>query len=102
MIVHILLGRARGDLSDDERRELGEAIASLGSVPGVQNLTWGPDFSGRGQGYTHGAVMYFADKPALDAYQKNEHHRAVVAILDGLLTDKLVVDYETESNGISG
>jgi quinol monooxygenase YgiN len=101
VIVHILLGRARDDLTEGERRELGEAIASLSTVPGVRDFTWGPDFSGRGKGYTHGAVMQFANRAALDAYQTNEHHRAVVAILGRLLIDKLVVDYETGSSGIS-
>jgi hypothetical protein len=101
MIVHILLVRARDDLSAAERATVEEKLASLGTVPEVQNMSWGPDFSGRSKGYTHGAVMHFADLAALNRYQQNEHHRSVVAYFDTVLADKLVVDYETESSGIS-
>lgn len=101
MIVHILLIRPREDLSAEEQQELEEALASLRTVLGVQRFTWGPDFSGRGKGYTYGAVMHFADRPALNAYGGNEAHLRVVSVLQRLTADRLVVDYEVDSSGIS-
>jgi hypothetical protein len=102
VIVHLLMLRVRSNLTDAERREFDRAVESLASVPGVQSMSWGADFSGRAKGLTHGAVLHFADRDALDGYQRNEHHRAVVATLDRLTTEKLVIDYETDSSGISG
>lgn len=102
MIVHVLLMHVRDDLSDEDRREFEDAAASLAAVPGVEEMTWGPDFSGRGKGFTHAAVMHFPDRDALSTYQADPDHRRVVALFDRLLSDKLVVDYETESSGISG
>lgn len=95
MIVHILLGKEREGLSDDERREMNEAIARLRDVPGVQRLSAGPNFSERSKGYQQAAVMYFADREALDRYQKDERHLQVVAILNRLLPERLIADYET-------
>ncbi len=95
MIVHILLGKEREGLSDDERQELAQAIGRLRDVPGVQRLSAGPNFSERSRGYQQAAVMYFEDRKALDGYLKDERHLDVVAVLNRLLPDRLIADYET-------
>ena len=102
MIVHVVLGKGRDDLSGEEERELAEAFGALASVPGVAELSWGPNFSARSKGYTHGAVMYFEDREALGAYLQNERHRTIVQTLDRLMPERLVLDYETGSSGIVG
>jgi len=102
MIVHIVLMRLRDDLTEEERREFEAAAASLADVSGVEDMTWGPDFSGRGKGFTHAAVIHLTDRDALATYQRDELHRNVVAIFDRLLREKLVIDYETGRSGISG
>lgn len=94
MIVHILLGKAREGITDEENQELMGAISRLRDVPGVERFSAGPNFSERAQGYTHAAVMYFADREALDGYLKHEQHLQVVAILNRLLPQRLVADYE--------
>jgi hypothetical protein len=96
MIVHILLGKERAGLTDDERQELREAISRLRDVPGVQQFSAGPNFSERSQGYQQAAVMYFSDRDALDGYLKHEQHLAVVDILNRLLPERLIADYEAE------
>lgn len=95
MIVHILLGKERAGLTDAERHELTEAIAQLRDVPGVQHFSAGPNFSQRSQGYQQAAVMYFTDRNALDGYLKHEVHLQVVAMLNRLLPERLIADYET-------
>ncbi len=95
MIVHILLGKEREGLTDDERQELRDVISQLREVPGVQDFSAGPNFSQRSQGYQQAAVMYFADRDALDGYLKHDKHLAVVAVLNRLLPERLIADYET-------
>jgi hypothetical protein len=95
VITHLLLLQARADLTEYEERELGEAVYGLTSVPGVQNFSWGPDFSGRGKGYTHAAVMYFDSRDALQTYMDNDRHKEIVRTLNRLAPERLVIDYET-------
>lgn len=94
MIVHILLLKARANLSAYDEDLLGETIYGLAAVPGVQNLTWGPDFSGRAQGYTQAAVMHFANRDALQRYMDDSRHKQAVEIFDRLAPERLVFDYE--------
>lgn len=94
MIVHVLLLQARSNLSAYDEQELGEAIYTLRGLPVVQSLTWGPDFSGRGKGYTHAAVMTFADRGALRAYTDDPEHKRIIEVLNRLAPERLVIDYE--------
>jgi hypothetical protein len=95
VIAHLLLLQVRADLTEYEERELGETVYGLSAVPGVQNFTWGPDFSGRGKGYTHAAVMYFESREALQRYMDNARHKEIVQTLNRLAPERLVIDYET-------
>ncbi len=101
MIVHIVLIEPRPDLTDRERSELEETIPQLATVPGVRNFTWGPDFSGRSKGYAYAAVMHFDARDALHTYGADGIHRGIVAIFERLTVERLVVDYETRTSGIS-
>lgn len=94
MLIHVLLGKARDGLSPEELRELEAAVASLREVPGVEDFSWGVNFSERARGFTHGAVMGFADREALDGYQRDPLHVAVVEILNRVMPDRMIVDYE--------
>lgn len=101
MIIHIVLGKPRDDLSGDERQELDEALSALDGVPGVMAMTWGRDISGRGKGYTTAAVMQFESRETLDQYQIHPEHQRVVQVLNRLMPDRLIVDYVTDTSGIS-
>ena len=94
MIVHLVLGKPREDLSAEETAELEAAIASLGEVRSVMDMTWGPDFSGRGKGYAYAAVLRFADRGALQEYQDDALHKQVVETFNRLMPERLIVDYE--------
>src|SRR5947209_20314226 len=61
MLVHIVLVRGPEGMSAEDREEMAQALGSLAKVPGVKDMTWGPDVSARGKGYTHAAVMNFDD-----------------------------------------
>ena len=94
MIAHLVLLQARADLTAYEERELGEAVMGLASVPGVRNFSWGPDFSGRGKGYTHAAVMYFDSRDGLQGYLDDAGHKEIVQTLNRLAPERLIIDYE--------
>lgn len=94
MIVHILLLQARSNLSAYEERELGEALNMISALPMVEEMTWGPDFSGRGRGYTHGAVVHFSSREALQTYQDDATHKQAIEVFNRLAPERLVIDYE--------
>ncbi len=101
MVVHMVLGKPREGLGEAEQGELTGWFDSLRSIPGVMELTWGLDFSGRGDGYTFGAVVHFADREALQRYLTHPDHLLVVNVLNRVMVKRLVLDYETATSGIS-
>lgn len=96
MIVHVVLARAREDLTSAEEQELAETLAGLKRVPGVRDFSSGPDISGRGKGYTHAAVMRMESRDGLQAYLSDELHLRIVETLNRLAPDRLIIDYETD------
>jgi aminoglycoside phosphotransferase (APT) family kinase protein len=94
MIVHLLLLQTSGTRSAYDEQQLGEALYALKAIPAVHSMTWGPDFSGRAKGYTHAAVLQFADRDALQSYLDHPEHKRVVEILNRLAPDRLIADYE--------
>lgn len=101
MIVHVLVCKARDNLTPDQDAELVNTLHSLREVPGVLEMSAGPNLSQGSKGYTHGAVLRFQSQETLQAYLVDTRHRQLAAQLDHLLADLLVVDYETETSGIS-
>ncbi len=101
MVVHMVLGKPLDDLDEPAQRELASALGSLGSIPGVMELTWGSDFSGRGDGYTFGAVIHLADREALQHYLTHPGHLQVVDVLNRVMPERLVLDYETATSAMS-
>ena len=79
MIEHIVLFRWTSDATPEQIEEVLAGLRGLqGRISGILNLTCGEDFSGRAQGYTHGLVVRFTDRAALDAYGPHPAHRRVV------------------------
>jgi hypothetical protein len=101
VIVHIVLGKVADGLTDDESKELTDAFRRLGEVPGVQDFSCGPNISERSRGYTHAATMRFQDAGTAQAYQTHPLHLEIVRVLNRLAPERLVVDYEIGTSGIS-
>lgn len=101
MIAHIVLCKPKDASSPANKTDLENALAQLSRVPGVQGFSTGEDFSGRGQGYTEAMIMYFRDRASLQTYMTHPEHLRVVDILNQVAPERLVIDYETGSNGIS-
>ena len=68
-------------------------------IPGILDLTWGPNLSTEGldQGFTHSFVMVFKSAAARDAYLPHPEHQAVVQKLMPKLASVIVCDHEFEA-----
>jgi hypothetical protein len=96
MIEHVVLFKAKPDAPPEKLEAMLRALTDLkGKVPGILSISAGTNFSTRGQGYTHGLVVRFPDRAALEAYQPHPAHQSVVAEHVRPLTEGvLAVDYE--------
>jgi hypothetical protein len=64
---------------DESRKQhhLAELAALQSRVPGVVDLKLGANFTDRAGGYTHGLIVTFADRDALENYMIHPEHVAV-------------------------
>ena len=96
MIAHIVLFRWTEEAKPEAiDRAIAELRGLKGRIAGLVDLTGGPNFSDRSKGFTHGFVMHFTDRAALNAYLPHpEHQRVVQTFLTPIRAEILVVDYE--------
>jgi len=96
LIEHIVLFKIKTDASEDKKRAMLYALLDLKDrVPGILHASAGVNFSARAQGYTHGFVVRFKDRAALDAYLPHPAHVAVVEThVKPLSEGVLALDYE--------
>jgi len=96
MIEHIVLFRWKEDASQDAiDRVVAELRALKGKIPGIVDLSCGANFSDRANGYTHGLVVRFADRSALEAYGPHpDHQRVVQKLINPIRADILALDFE--------
>ena len=96
MIEHIVLFQFQPDASLEA---IAAAVAGLkglkDKIPGIVSLSCGENFCDRAQGYTHGLVVRFVDKAALEAYQPHPAHQEVVEqLIKPIKLQVLAMDYE--------
>jgi Stress responsive A/B Barrel Domain len=74
---------------------LSERRGLKGKIAGIVDLSCGANFSQRAKGYTHGLVVRFTDRAALEAYGPHpEHQRIVQNLISPIRADILALDYE--------
>jgi hypothetical protein len=97
MVEHILLMRWTDEASKETiDNALAELRALKNKIAGIVDLSCGANFSERAKGYTHGLIIRFADRAALEAYFPHpEHQRVVQNFIDPIRADTLILDYET-------
>jgi hypothetical protein len=96
MIEHVVLFRWQENASQEA---IDTAVLELrklkNRIPGIVDLSCGTNFSARAKGYTHGLVVRFTDRPALEAYGPHpEHQRVVQNFINPIRADILALDYE--------
>jgi hypothetical protein len=96
MIEHIVLFRWTEAASEEAKNEIMAELRRLkGKIPGIIDLSCGTNFCDRSKGYTHGLVVRFTDRAALEAYGPHpEHQRVVQSFIAPIRADILAVDYE--------
>jgi hypothetical protein len=96
MVEHIVLFRWSEDASQEAIDSVVAELRGLKSkIAGVVDLSCGANFSDRAKGYTHGLVVRFMDRAALEAYGPHpEHQRVVQNFINPIRADILALDYE--------
>jgi Stress responsive A/B Barrel Domain len=95
MYIHTFLFQWHPSVTAEMKNRAAREIRALqGQVPGLLETSYGTNISSRSQGFTHGGVMKFRDKAALDAYSPNPVHQKLVDWLMPLLKAAAELDYE--------
>ena len=95
MFIHTFLFQWHQGVAEDMKEKAAREIRALqGQIPGLMETSYGANISARSQGYTHGGVMKFRDKAALDAYPPHPVHQKLVDWLMPLLKVAAELDYE--------
>ena len=97
MVEHLVLFKVRAGVSEDAIDAMQEALKGLQkAIPGILEITVGTNFSERSQGFTHGLLVRFQDRAALDTYIPHPAHEdARKNYILPIVEDVLVVDFET-------
>jgi len=94
MYVHVVLFRWQDTAApEDIDHVMAELLDLKGKVPGLVESTGGANESTRSQGYSHGAVMKFQDRAALEAYATHPAHQRVLQLLAAVMAQVVVLDY---------
>ncbi len=96
MVEHLVLFKVKPGTGAEAIQAMQDALLGLrDAIPGILEITVGANFSERSQGFTHGLLVRFQDRAALDTYIPHPAHEEtrntyILPIVD----DVLVVDYE--------
>lgn len=96
MIEHIVLFKWQSTAAPESVTAAMNSLAAMpGQIPMIIALSCGENFCDRAQGFTHGLVVRFADRAALDQYQVHPVHQAIVQNqIKPIVSDVLAMDYE--------
>ena len=96
MVEHIVLFRWTDEASQQAKDNAVAELRNLKSkIPGIVDLSCGTNFSDRAKGYTHGLVVRFKDRAALETYGPHpEHQRVVQNFITPIRAEILALDYE--------
>jgi hypothetical protein len=99
-VMHVVLFQWTPEAAPEAiDRAVTELLALKDKIPGVLELTCGQNFTDRGKGFTHGLVVRFEDRAALDTYAPHpEHQRVVQNYINPIRADVLAFDYEVAAD----
>jgi hypothetical protein len=99
MLRHIVMWRLKDEYEGMDKNGIAHRMkerleALQETVPQLGELEVGIDINGSENAADVVLYSSFADKDALDAYQKHPSHQEVVAFVKEVVTERRVVDYE--------
>ena len=96
MVEHIVLIRWTQEASQSAiESAMAELRGLKGKIEGIVELSCGVNFSERAKGFTHGMVVRFTDRAALEAYGPHpEHQRVVQNFLGPIRGEVLIFDFQ--------
>ena len=95
-IMHIVLFQFKPDAAPEAVQTVMDELRALkDKIPGILDISCGVNFSDRAKNFTHGLVVRFTDRAALEVYGPHpEHQRVVQNYINPIRTDVLAFDYE--------
>jgi hypothetical protein len=96
VIEHIVLFKWKEGTTPEAIEAASSELRALkGKIEGILDLSCGSNFSDRAQGFTHGLVVRFTDRTALETYGPHPAHQHVVQnFINPIRADVLALDYE--------
>ena len=74
MLVHVVSFKYKASMDEAARAQHRERLRALKVIDGVIDLKVGADIVHSPRSYDAGLVIFFKDRAALDAYQKDARH----------------------------
>jgi hypothetical protein len=94
MLTHMVCFKYKDGTPENARTDHRARLAALKDIDGVIDLRVGGDVVGSSRSYDTGLIVTFADRTALDAYQKNPTHVPVAQFGVSLCDSIVAVDFE--------
>ncbi len=98
MYEHLVVFKFKENITLEKQQELAlQLLAFKGKIPGIMEVTAGINNTNEkehAQGYTLGLRVTFQDKQALDDYLPHPVHQEFLSLLEGIIENVIVVDYE--------
>lgn len=100
MIKHIVFWKLKPEFSTEERvyhaQEIKLKLLSLkNEIPEIEHIEVGFDFNQTSQASDVCLYSVFPSKHALEVYQQHPSHLAVIPFIKSCVSERRVVDYET-------
>lgn len=93
MLIHIVSFKYRADVTAAQRADHLSRLHGLKGLSGVLDLRVGEDVVHSPRSYDTGLAVQFADRSALDAYQKHPQHMPVAQLGVSLCEHIVAIDF---------
>jgi hypothetical protein len=94
MLMHLVSFKYKADVDAGTRASHRDRLSALRSLDGVIDLKVGEDVVRSPRSYDTGLAVTFANRAALDVYQKNDRHVPVAQFGIELSEHIVAVDFE--------
>jgi quinol monooxygenase YgiN len=97
MIRHIVLWRLKSP-SDDFEKIRTALEAQVGRIPGLVRVEIGRSFNSGRRAVDFALTCDFEDRAALEAYHRHPAHMETRAVVDPLVAEHWIADYQTPTS----